>query len=350
MIADPDVATIFALNYHWIKSPRVKFTQPFKPGEPLYERVLDEPEFQRVFKQPVSRQSLEEMTADLERGGSGGADFMFSQLRTQILAQTGAGRAARFTPVAERLAKTFESLLAWRHLQAPRGENDTRLAEFDAFIARLRTAIERRGEADVRIASHALRELLNVDPETLSLPASGRAGLTSNFVEKLFDEWKNRQVQRYDEWVRRGLAGAPDWSRLGVRHRDDVTRVLDALITSLTRKTFADIAALAQRCWDTIPGRDEHRQQHLRRYLAIEMTNRLVYKSPESKAGAALRRAPAVPRRETEPTGADTPAYAAFIGPFVEQQLGAIKRHLTPVVLRPPLHGDGALERILGGA
>ena len=54
--------------------------------------------------------------------------------------------------------------------------------------------------------------------------------------------------------------------------------------------------------------------------------------------------------RGVAPTGVDTPAYAAFIGPFVVRQLGAIKRHLTPVVLRPPLHGDDALEAIIDGS
>ncbi len=347
VIADPAVATVFALNYHWIKSPRVKFTQPFRKGAPLYERVVGEPEFQRVFQNMISRESVDVMADDLERGGSGGADFMFGHLRAQVLSQEGEARTARFSPVAERMIRSFQSLLAWRHLRQPRSENDTRVEELDAFVARLQGAIARRDEADVRRASHALRELLNVDPDSVALPADGRNGLTSAFVEKLFNEWRNRQVQRYDEWVRRGATGAPDWSRLGVRDRDDVARVLEALITCLGRKTLADIATLAARCWDTIPGRDEHRQQHLRRYLAIEMTNRLLSKSPEKNPTA--RPSPVARRRESEPTGADTPAYAAFIGPFVERQLAAVKRHLTPVVLRPPLQGDEGLEAILTG-
>jgi hypothetical protein len=345
VISDPGVATVFALNYHWIKSPRVKFTQPFKRGTELFERVVAETEFQRLFRKPVSVESLQVMTDDLEQGGSGGADFMFGKLREQVAARPAAERAARFGPVTRRLTTTLKSLLGWRHLQAPRDESDTRIQELDAFVARLQGAIQNRGEADVRIASHALRELLNVDPEGLSLPATGRDGLTSGYVEKLFNEWKNRQVQRYDEWIRRGCTGEPDWSRLGVKNREDIDRVLEALITSLGRQPTAEVAALAQRCWDTIPGRDEHRQQHLRRYLAIEMTNRLLYKSPEKRAAVTVWRA-AGSRTVTAPTGVATPAYASFIGPFVERQLGAIKRHLTPVVLRPPLHGDAGLETI----
>lgn len=346
VIADPDVTTVFALNYHWIRGPRVQFTKPFHKGTPLYERIVSEPEFQRIFKNPVSMRSLEEMTEDLARGGSGGADFMFSELRSQVATQTPAERAARFTPVGERLAKTFASLLAWRHLRPPQDERDTRIEEMDAFVGRLRGAIERREEAEVRLTSHALRELLNVDPDSLSLPASGRAGLTAAFVEKLFNEWKNRQVQRYDERGRSNGNGEPDWSRLGLRDRDDVARALDAMITSLDRSTLGDVAALAQRCWDTIPGRNDHRQQHLRRYLALEMTNRLLYKSPEGRSAQAVA-APARPARRPgyEPTGVETRAYAAFIGPF-ERQLAAIKRHLTPVILRPPLHGDEALDEI----
>lgn len=347
VISDPDVSTIFALNYHWIRGPRVQFNKPFKKGAPLYKRITEEPEFQRIFKNPISIRSLEEMTDDLERNGSGGADFLFSELRGQVQANAGSDRAARFRPLLERYRQTFASLLAWRHLRKPRSENDTRVEELDAFVTRLHATIARSGEPQVRVASHALRELLNVDPESLSLPSSGREGLSSVFVEKLFNEWRNRQVQRYDEWVRRGSTGAPDWARLGLRDRDDISRILDALITSLGRKTLADISILAQRCWDTIPGRDEHRQQHLRRYLAIEMTNRLLYKTPEKGVRAA--RTAAARRREAEPTGTDTPAYAAFIGPFVVHQLGAIKRHLTPVVLRPPLRGDDDLEKILEG-
>lgn len=345
VISDPGVATVFALNYHWIKSPRVKFTQPFKKGAELYERVVGESEFQRMFRNPVSLESLQVMTDDLEVGGSGGADFMFGKLRDQVAMRSAEERAARFDPVAQRLTTTLESLLVWRHLRAPRDEHDTRIEQLDAFVDRLHGAIQNRGEAVVRVASHALRELLNVDPEGLSLPTAGREGLTSAFVEKVFNEWKNRQVQRYDEWVRHGRTREPDWSRLGVRDRDDIDRMLEALITSLGRGVIDEVAALALRCWDTIPGRDEHRQQHLRRYLAIEMTNRLLYKSPEKRTAAAWR--PAGVRRETAPTGVGTRAYTAFIGPFVERQLGAIKRHLTPVVLRPPLQGDIQLETIL---
>ena len=344
VISDAAVATVFALNYHWIKSPRVKFTQPFQRGAALYERVLGEPEFQRVFSNPISLESLAVMTDDLARGGSGGADFMFGQLRRQVTAVTAAERVARFSPVAARLVSTLESLLAWRHLCPPRGEHDTRIEELDAFAGRLRAAIENQGEREVRAASHALRELLNVDPEGISLPPAGREGLTGAYVERLFNEWKNRQVQRYDDWVRRGRTFEPDWSKLGLRDREDVDRALDALITSLSRSAIAEVAAVAVRCWATIPGRDEHRQQHLRRYLAIEMSNRLVYKSPEKRVVLPVVRPAA---RAGGQTGEATPAYAAFMGPFLEGQLGAIKRHLTPVVLRPPLHGDGELDTTL---
>jgi len=346
VISDPEVATVFALNYHWIRGPRVQFNKPFRKGAPLYKRITEEPEFQRVFKNPVSLRSLDEMCDDLERGGSGGADYMFSQLREQVLANGGSDHTARFGPLIERHKQSLASLRSWRHLRKPRGENDTRVEELDAFVARLNGAIKHQGEASVRTTSYALRELLNVDPESLALPSAGREGLTSAFVEKLFNEWKNRQVQRYDEWVRRSGAGAPDWARLGARDREDIARVLDALITSLGRETIAQIVVLAQRCWDTIPGRDDHRHQHLRRYLAIEMTNRLLYKSPEKNIRVP-RPAPAARPRGAEPTGTDTPAYAAFIGPFVERQLGAIKRQLTPVVLRPPLRGDEGLEKNL---
>jgi hypothetical protein len=167
--------------------------------------------------------------------------------------------------------------------------------------------------------------------------------LTGAYVEKLFHEWKSRQVQRYDDWVRRGRALEPDWSKLGLRDRDDVERALDALITSLSRGAIAEVAALAVRCWETIPGRDEHRQQHLRRYLAIEMSNRLVYKSPEKRVVMPPVR-PAVRAEPAVRTGEATPAYTAFVGPFLDGHLGAIKRHLTPIVLRPPLHGDRELE------
>jgi hypothetical protein len=351
VISDPAVSTIFALNYHWIRSPRVKFTQPFKRGADLYERVVGESEFQRMFRNPVSLESLQVMTEDLERGGSGGADYMFGKLREQATARSGPERALRFSPVAQRMCTTLATLLAWRHLRPPHGENDTRLEEIDAFIERLHGAIEGRGERDVRMTSHALREMLNVDPEGISLPANGSDGLSSAFVDKLFTEWKNRQVQRYDEALRSGgLLGEPEWPRLGVRGREDLDRMLEALITSLPREVAEEVATLARRCWDTIPGRDEHRQQHLRRYLAFEMTNRMLYKSPEKRTVVAQAAPTAGARIGPAPTGKATPAYAAFIGPFIERQLGAIKRHLTPVVLRPPLHGDSLLEAILQSA
>lgn len=347
VISDPEVSTVFALNYHWLKISRVKFTKPFKRGAKLYERVVAEPEFQRLFKNPVSVRSLEEMTDDLERGGSGGADFLYEQLRLQVETLAADTRQNRFAPIIDRLEKSLQSLLAWRHLKKPHTEEDTRTEQLDAFVKRLHAAIERKPEPDVRLASHALRELLNVDPESIALPANGRNGLTSAFIEKLFNEWRNRQLTRYDEWARGAAPSGPDFGRLGARDRDDIALFLEAMVTSFERKTFTDIAQLGQRAYDTIPGRTEHRQQHLRRYLAIEMTNRLLYKIPGRKAGQAAPRFRSDAKREVEPTGMATPAYASFIGPFVGGQIAGIKQHLTPVVLRPPLHGDAALDTLL---
>lgn len=348
LISDPEVVTVFALNYHWIRDPRVKFTQPFTKGAPLYERVVGEPDFQRLFKNPISVESLEEMTADLERGGSGGADFLFGQLRIQVLSLAEADRASRFASISGRLNQTLANILSWRHLRKPQVDVDTRLEELNSFVDRVEGAIAGRLETDVRMASHALCELLNVDPESLGLPPSGRSGLSGAFVEKLYNEWKDRQVLRYDEWLRRGKNTEPDWSRVGLRDRDDIARFLEALITSLNRSTFGEIAALGQRVWDSIPGREEHRQKHLRRYIAIEMTNHIVYKAPERKPGAEIRRFRVMERRGAEPVGKDTLAYAGIIGPFTEVQLADIKAHLTPVILRPSLFGDEKLETILG--
>lgn len=349
VIADPAVATIFALNYHWMKGPRVKFTQLFRKGAPLYERVLAEPEFQRMFHDPRSLRSLEEMTDDLERQGSGGSDYLFEQLRLQVVSRTAEERAARFLPLTQRLTQAFSSLLAWRHFRRPHVERDTRVEELEAFASRLADAIKGRDEEAVRSASYALRELLNVEPETLTLPPNGRPGLTGAYIEKLYNEWKTRQVGRYDAWARGGGAGDLDWARLGFRNRDDLARGLDALITSLGRTCFLEISKLAVRVWDLMPAQEraEHRQHHRRRYLALEMTNRLLYKAPGGRS-APRPRPPARAPANTEPAGAATPAYAAFIGPFVDTQLAAIKQHLTPVVLRPALNGDLALDKIVG--
>jgi hypothetical protein len=230
-------------------------------------------------------------------------------------------------------------------------ERDTRIEEIDGFVGRLRAAVERRDDAGVRASSYALREMLNVNPESLALPSSGRDGFTGAFVGKLFNEWKGRQVQFYEEWQRGGGAGEPDWSALGVRNSDDVARILEALVNCLGPETYAAIAVLARRLVEAIPGSEEHSQQHLRRYLAMEMTNRLVFKPIKRKPGAAARRrGPAAPSNLPEPRGTDTAAYSAFIGPFVEIQLAEIKDDLTPVVLRPPLHGDDALDSILDSA
>lgn len=345
VLSDPDVTTIFALNYHWMKSPRVKFTQPFQKDSPLFNRVTSEPEFQRMFRNPISRQSVDEMTEDLARGGSGGADFLFQQLRAQVDGLGGETRQARFAPVVEQLQQTTRLLLNWRHLRRPKADTDNRVEEIDAFIKRLMAAIAGKPETIVKRASFALRELLDVDPASLTIPSQGRSGLTGDYIGKIFIEWKNRQVLRYDDWLRRGASAEPDWGALGFTEREQVERILEALIACLDRATLQAIASLAQRAWDTIPGPDSHRQQHLRRYIALELTNRLVYKNKGSKATARARASSA-----TDGVGKDTPAYAAFIGPFVDGQLAEIKQDLTPVVLRPPLVGDEELEKVLTAA
>lgn len=346
VLADPDVTTIFALNYHWMKGPRVHFTQPFRRGAPLYERVVSESEFQRMFRNPISRQSLAEMTEDPAGNGSGGADFLFRQLTEQVRSLGAEARAARFQPVIERLRQTLQSLLAWRHLRRPQVDTDNRVEEIDAFILRTRAAIETQLEAGVRRASYALTQLLDVDPESIVLPPLGRPGLTADYIGKLFTEWKNRQVRHYDDWTVRGKSSEPDWSTLGFTERDQVESILEALIACVPRAVLDSIAALASRAWDTIPGPDSHRQQHLRRYIAMEMTNRLVYKSPGERRPTIARPA-SVP---AQARGEETAAYAAFIGPFVDGQLAATKKHLTPVVLRPPLIGDDTLEDTLSRA
>ncbi len=343
-LSDPEVTTIFALNYHWMKSPRVKFTQPFRQGAALYERVVAEPEFQRMFKNPISQQSLVEMTEDLARNGSGGADFLFLQLRQQVESQGSDVRLARFQPVIERLHQTLHALVHWRHLRKPQVDTDTRLEEMEKFTGRMEQAIVARTESGVRASSYALRELFSVDPETLVLPPTGPSGLTPSYIGKLFNEWKNRQGLRFDDWLRRGRTTEPDWAALGLENREQVEAILDALINCFDRQVSVEIAALGRRAWETIPGTEMHRQPHLRRYLAMEMTNRLLYKAPGRTAG---KRVAAQPSRDPEATGRRTPAFAAFIGPFVDVQLATIKQTLTPVVLRPPLRGDTALDTIL---
>lgn len=342
VLADPEVTTIFALNYHWMKGPRVKFTQPFRKGAPLYERVISEQEFQRMFRNPVSRRSLDEMTEDGAGNGSGGADFLFLQLQEQIRHLGAEARSARFLPVIGRLRQAFQSLLAWRHLRRPKVDTDNRVEEIDVFITRSKLAIENQSDAVVRSASYALSELLDVDPESVVLSPLGRAGLTADYVGKLFTEWKNRQVRRYDDWMLRGKVTEPNWSALGFTERDQVERILEALIGCVSRPVLQAVATMATRAWDTIPGPDSHRHQHLRRYIALEMTNRLVYKSLGERRASIARPAPSANAR-----GVDTPAYAAFIGPFLDGQLVATKDHLTPVVLRPPLVGDETLDEIL---
>jgi hypothetical protein len=217
--------------------------------------------------------------------------------------------------------------------------------EIDVFIKRLSNAIAGKKQSAIKRASYALRELWDVDPASLTLPAQGQAGLTGDYIGKLFIEWKNRQVQRYDDWVRRGASTEPDWSALGFTEREQVERILEAMIACIDRETLQSIAAFAQRAWDTIPGPDSHRQQHLRRYIALELTNRLVYKNKGSKSVS-----PARGSSSPDALGKDNPAYHAFIGPFLDGQLTEIKKDLTPVVLRPPLVGDDELEKVLVAA
>lgn len=345
VLADPDVTTIFALNYHWMKSPRVKFTQPFRKGAPLYERVISESEFQRMFRNPISRQSLTEMTDDVAGNGSGGADFLFQQLGEQVRNLGAEARAARFQPLIERLRQTLQSLLAWRHLRKPQVDTDNRVEEIDAFIERAKSAIEDQPHAAVRRASYALTELLDVDPESVVLPPVGRSGLTADYVGKLFTEWKTRQVRKYDDWTLRGGVTEPDWSALGFTRRDQVERILEALIGCISRSVLQAMSEMATRAWDTIPGPDSFRQQHIRRYIALEMTNRLVYKNAGERLVLEKPPAPTPNAR-----GAATAAYAAFIGPFLDGHLIATKNYLTPVVLRPPLIGDDSLEETLKSA
>jgi hypothetical protein len=344
---DPAVSAVFALNHQGGPGARATFAEPFRKGAPTYERMVGEPEWQRMFKEPLSQQSLEAMTSGADGDGASGVAFLFRELRKQAAARAAVAGTGQSAALAAELAARLEPLLARPDLRKPRVKPDPRGEELSAFARRLRAAIAGCDEARVRAASHALRELLNVDPEGLAMPEGGRAGITGEAVGQMLGEWKNRQVARYDEWVREGRKGAPDWSRLGLRDRDDLDRALAALIGSVGAEGYAAVAALAQRFWQTIPDREEHRRQHRRRYLALEMSNRLLYKPPGARPGRSTR--PPFPPGEAA-TGVATAAYAAFIGPFLELQVQAILDFLTPPARRPPLNGDDELEAILQAA
>lgn len=321
-IADPTVSVTFAFNYY--QFPRGRLDVPFEIGGQLYHGITASPEFQRQFSDPQSRASFDAMVSDKVGGGTG---CFFTLVRQQLESSRANPSTNRLAILESRLAvleTEIADLLKSPRLFPPARTVDVRRQNLERFRAWLVEAAKGKPERKMREINHSLRELLDVNYQSLLSPPTDPTEIDRAFVARQFRRWVDAQIARFDQWERSGRRTGPDWLALGIPTREALMETLDALRTSIEGR-FDDIARwLGRTAVHRGPPNADLRNLHLRRHLAVRMGNELVSGRADGgepddepfEDGAEAEAAPAV--------GRDCLTYRAFVRPFVEGQLGML--------------------------
>lgn len=356
-----DRATAWALNYHWFQDEKGKKISAvdlnnFTLGSEVYEKVVNEPAFLKVFGRDVSRRSFDAMLA-LEDQARGGLTYFWTQLLTEIDRVKDDDRAARIAELTEKEIQTLSNLCNYSDFLPVLKKIDGRVETLEKFRTALYNSIAACKEAEMREVAYALRELSEVDPEQLPRVKLDRESMTASSIERAFKQWIGEQAKRHA-----GIApDAPKWKLLGFAESRQLNTFLGELVSCMGEPVYREIAKMLLKrraLSNTNSAQDQEAQ--LRRYLAIEMVNYLCYyvldtsdpdhpvRHPTRGAGASL------PRREwddkrnwdTDPLAASI-AWRHTLKPWLEDHLPCLLAALAEKIERPELPGDKELLEII---
>jgi hypothetical protein len=342
-IRDPGTCTTFAIHNH--KSPDRDFaviTYDFNPGSERYNNLMKETAFARQFANPVSRKSFDQMITDKDTGG---AEYFFTEIRRQVLqarANEKTNRILRLKNRCHELASSAKTLFKQYEIYPNPKPTDTRREHLKAFLARLDAIVEdAKAKANDKPTmpeiNLALRNLLNVDFETLSSVPQARARINADHLSGQFECWITAQCARCGEKGAGLHPTDPDWRVLGIDSTESLRVVLKALSKSFTDKEVNAAVTWLARLVDYNEAANADTVD-LRRPLAIRMGNLL---SCGDRGMHTTLKPDDVLDPATMPD-ADLAAYLYFVEPAL-QNMHSLADKTIVEMKRPDQPGDDEL-------
>ncbi len=344
IIADPEVSTTFALNYH--RFSRGKIHRKFDKETELYKTIRNEEAFLKQFGADVQSVSINSFEAMVDDFNTGGADYFFTRLKEQILTARQNPDSNRINLLNKKLEDTcrkITDLLNTGKLFPPKKQVDIRKINLTDFSQGLEAQVKGNSEKAITEINHVLREYLDINYQALMPIPNDIKGITKNFVDRQLRQWINKQLARYDNWEAGGRKGIINWSKLGIGNREQFRDYLDALRLSI-EKTFEETAQWLIKLIRTHKARLDLLNIDLRRHLAVRLSNEIVYSHTSIQNEEFTDHSDDedlfLPKFKTV-TGKDCLSYKLFIKPFVETQLKRfINLRLTPVLRPDDIPGD----------
>ncbi|MBN1404610.1 MAG: hypothetical protein JW942_09115 [Opitutales bacterium] len=338
-IRDPGTCTTFAIHNH--KSPDRDFaeiTQDFNPGTVRYNNLIKEKAFAKQFASEISRKSFDQMICDLDTGG---AEFFFNTLREQLekaRENSSLNRISRLRARNEEISASLQTLFRQHDIYPNPKPRDTRREQLDAFMDRLEALAGEAEPKQMQAINLALRNLLNVDFETLEQVPFERNRIGQDHIRQQFQQWINAQVARCapDGAGLRDMD--PDWRCLGIESPDKMREVLEAIAKSVA-PDLEDCAHWLSRLASYNTGTGN--AADLRRPLAIRMANLISFGS----AGAHTCTNPDEMRDPDKAPSHEKAAFVYFVEPALKRLRALARRDVIPVK-RPDQAGDAELVEL----
>lgn len=343
-VASGETSVAFALNYHWFGIPETELGD-FKVGSPLYEGIVNEPDFQRLFASPESRASFDQMISDRE---SGGLSHFLITVTSWFKDRDDGWRERRFERLREDTANKLERALSWRHLIPERQLDDNRPNVLRAFRRRLLDGAADADATGLRDVLHALLYLFDVDANAVAPGARGGEPFGAADVERWFGQWKSDKLSEFDAAQTADEPGDIDWARLQFATREQLSELMESWVSVLGTEICGSIADRINRQAALIPAEGEGARERLKRLIATELTNRLIYFDP-AYPDHPVRTLPVDPHADYEglPAAVRRSARRDILLQVLFGQIEALVLHAAPRLERPALPGDQELLSLL---
>lgn len=344
-IADPEIATTFALNYYSIYRGKV-LPEKLDEMPAKVQSLQAEPAWRKQFGNDVSRKAFAAMVEDKTTGGT---EFFFETLARQLdTGSAGEGEGSRRLQLLqekERVALSAMTELMNRHELFPDPQpRDLRREHLEAFRQSVLAQIAGKNEAELKRVNHMLREFLNVRSADLPAVPLDPLDIHSEAIRTQIETWVSAQMDRLGNG-----AGQLDLSLLGVPGREEAYQFLNALAQSLEPE-LNDIASWLRRLVQYLRAAGDLTTDP-RRYLALRLGNALVYgpagprvtDQDEDMLQPSEEDEDETPHRELK--GKECRYYRYFLRPVLDDEgyLSYLAQRSIRPVTRPEQPGDDAI-------
>ncbi len=333
-IANPDVTTTFALNYY--NFDRGEIRRSFDVDSKLYTTIKGEEAFREQFRISPSIDSFEEMVSDKKTGGT---NYFFSELTSQIddaRSDSSKNRIQILNLNIEAIEEEMTNLLQSHDIFPPPKIRDARKEDLKAFRDGLKSIISDKGESEMKVINHALREFLDVNYQMLFPIPTEPLEINKDFLRSQFRHWVSGQLHRFKELSIGSGPHDPRWDQLGIETQDQCRNILNALAVSMEPEIEEMTQWLSRLC-EYRNARRQLGNTDLRRHLAMRMANAVV--TAHSRRLADLDDELFDPEEESQDisdrSGRSCYHYRVFIQPFLEEQLPALIGLPLSAVERP---------------